>query len=239
MYCLRLTRLALLLITLTCLDQSALAQALITSGLKLMTKAQGSGEVVVGVNSGGTSSNQILVLPGTSGSLNQILTISSLSDNTANLAWTTPITGTVDVSVRLATQQADTRAYTTGITFTSVANKKYQFIAYLIMTRSGATEDDFYVAFVPPSGASSSFGVECLNCPAGTAPGYVYQSTSTTSAVLMDPAGNSPGTYRYVLFGILNVGATGGDFLLSFNKKGGSATTTMEPDSYIIAREIP
>lgn len=241
---------------------NARTQAPLVEGAVLQNTSNGSGRAVLGVTSGGSSGSQIVTLPNAAPTQNQVLSVSSVSSNTANLGWITPVTTLIDQTNVLANSINDAGGWTTNITMPTTSPGVYQFIAFARIARADSTAqanqkyDFFQVSFtsVPANyNFAISYGVECIDCEQNTTitPPFKYSCTSQGScSIVIDPAGDTQNfsaawvggrIHTYVISGIINVtdAASSGNILFQFNKSGGSnLTTTMSANSYVIARRL-
>lgn len=221
------------------------AQESVLQGVQLVRPSNGTKQTIATA----ATTSQTIVLPTTAATgTGQGLKISAVSGNTMTLAWDTPSAGLANSSSQLTTDANDATSWSAGPEIPVVNGKKYRVVGLFQMRRdtvSGGGNDVFDIRLNTPASTYAQFSLVCLDCPAGTTgvPSFSAgpSSTGATPSVdgpRIDPGGNSTNvvmTFR--IEGLFIPGATGAT-RLTFNKFGGSETTTMLAGSYWALQEI-
>lgn len=239
----RSLRVVILLAIACCLTTSAIAQTQLVPGLKLIDKSSGKGQKWNA--SASASSDQGFKFPSATGSVGQVVSISSVTGNEATFDWSTPSSGVTGTSARLTTDAADATAWSTGPQITVASGKQYRVVGEFMIKRGTVANDrdDFQIRIAAPdAGTYVACAIECLDCPAGTTgvPQFVANTNTNTDFTVIDPNGNQGGeTFHYRIEGIFKTdGNGGGNVRLTFNKNGGAPTTYMLANSYWALIEI-
>lgn len=193
----------------------------------------------------GITSGQLLNFPTAVGTANQVLTISSVSGNTANLGWTTPSSSSTTTSNRSTSDETTTAANTpTGLVVSASANKNYR-ITGVIRGNRASTDDRLVVKVVGPTNTSKvALALRCFDCATNTTGVPAYKSAAATSLTsdAIDPAGSGATNFTafaYGIDGLIKLGSTAGDVSVYFDDGGyGSSDVTLKADSYILLTEI-
>lgn len=229
-------------IALFCMFGAASAQTTLLTGLKLIDRS--NSKAYDWTVNGSASANQGFLFPAASGTAGQVVKIASLSGTNATFEWTTPAATSTGTSSRLTVDAVDATAWSTGPVITVGNNKKYRVVGEFSIKRgTSGSNDDFQIRIASPdAGTYVACAIECLDCPANSAgvPQYKEDTGSNVDFTVIDPDGNMEGTvYHYRIEGIFKTDADGaGNVRLTFNKNGGSPTTTMMANSYWALIEI-
>lgn len=218
------------------------SQTTLMTGLKLVDRSS-SKNYEWKVNSSATG-NIGFTFPSSPGTVGQVVRISSVSGTDATIGWTTPVAVATGTSARMATDVDDLTSWSTGPLISVSPNKQYRVVGEFAIKR-GTTggNDDFKIRLASDdAGTTVACAIECLDCPAGTTgvPQYVSGTNSNIDFTTIDPNGNMEGiVYHYRIEGLFKTDAAGvTQVRLTFNKVGGSETTTMMANSYWALIEI-
>jgi hypothetical protein len=235
-------RITMIAMALFCMLGVASAQTTLLTGLKLIDRS--NSKTYDWTVNGSASASQGFLFPAAAGTAGQVVKIASLSGTNATFEWTTPAAASTGTSARLAADAVDATSWSTGPLIAVGNSKKYRVVGEFAIKRgTSGSDDDFQIRIASPdAGTYVACAIECLDCPANTTgvPQYKEDTGTNVDFTVINPNGNMEGNvYHYRIEGIFKTDADGaGNVRLTFNKNGGSPTTTMMANSYWALIEI-
>ena len=222
---------------------TAMAQRHLMSKLSIVNTTTQTSQVLKANDE--ATQNQGFNFPGTVGTAGQVITIGSLSGNTASTTWSTPTGSFASLSAATASDIQDAGGTSSGQSVTGLAAGRYRVTGELSLSRnaSGSADDGIILGFRGfPNGSSAGFTVECMDCPVATTgvPAYASVANGTTVTTTVNPGGSSGGIFfRYRINGVVNIAAAAGTITFAFNKSGASGEPTLKSGSYFIVKPLP